>query len=516
MKNEKMYEAIGNINEDYIKSAHAPRVKRQTVWVKWGAMAACLCLIVGAVIVSGRFILNGGNPVVEPPGTEQTYEHGASGDNDLSYMYYPGPILPLTVQENGDGITAERNIDFNFSPYITQVGSYENKNGVQTYETYRAESIITDSYTLKNETGKDLTVTLLYPYIGALVDIKDNLNISVDGFEIPVALHFGKYLGEYEGVWGDEQRESGSVNLKQLYSFEQYAELLSDNEYSKSAFDDLPELNQNVIVYKLHDFVCNTETDNGNPSLTMEFYADSQKTTVFSYGMDGASWDEESGYHARIKGGIEYQPYAEEGKQYPSDGYVILVGEDIHEYKIISSEGAENISCTVTRYETTLGEIVQDLLKVHLEEDTLSLNLNYGLTAELLLTVGALGDNPIERYETNMLESIFDDVQSEKRIIYGSFDVTIPEGKSIAFTAVVVKDGSVDYAGDNLDKNGYDMATKLGSNLTFTAQTASVSEYSEIEIVRQNFGFDLSSGINEVSLDINKPHYWMEVSKLGK
>ena len=58
------------------------------------------------------------------------------------------------------------------------------------------------------------------------------------------------------------------------------------------------------------------------------------------------------------------------------------------------------------------------------------------------------------------------------------------------------------------------MATTLGSNLTFTEQTASISGYDEIEIISQNFGFDLPGGIIEVVLDSNQDHYWMEIQKV--
>ena len=78
----------------------------------------------------------------------------------------------------------------------------------------------------------------------------------------------------------------------------------------------------------------------------------------------------------------------------------------------------------------------------------------------------------------------------------------------------MLKDASIDYVGKDQGKDGYDMATRLGSNLTLTEQTASISGYDEIEIVVQNFGFDLTNGITNVTLDINQDHYWMEIRKI--
>lgn len=46
---------------------------------------------------------------------------------------------------------------------------------------------------------------------------------------------------------------------------------------------------------------------------------------------------------------------------------------------------------------------------------------------------------------------------------------------------------------DPCPTNGYDMVTGLGSNLIFTRQTASLEDRGQIEIVRQNFGFDIEN-----------------------
>ena len=64
---------------------------------------------------------------------------------------------------------------------------------------------------------------------------------------------------------------------------------------------------------------------------------------------------------------------------------------------------------------------------------------------------------------------------------------------------------------DPCPTNGYDMVTRLGSNLIFTEQTASLEDRGRIEIVRQNFGFDIENGIDEVELDMEEPHYYLEV-----
>lgn len=50
MTNEKLYEAIGDISDNKIKEAKQVRKAKQPIWLKWGAMAACLCLVVVGVL----------------------------------------------------------------------------------------------------------------------------------------------------------------------------------------------------------------------------------------------------------------------------------------------------------------------------------------------------------------------------------------------------------------------------------------------------------------------------------
>ena len=50
MTNEKLYEVLGDINEKHINEARAYHKAKKPGWVKWGAIAACLCLMVPLTI----------------------------------------------------------------------------------------------------------------------------------------------------------------------------------------------------------------------------------------------------------------------------------------------------------------------------------------------------------------------------------------------------------------------------------------------------------------------------------
>ena len=521
MKSDELLDAIGEAKDEYVQDVRKGKVNKMPGWAKWtSAIAACLVLALGL----NMFINMGGNA-------------GGGGDADLHYMYYVVPVLPLTVQGDAAGITATRNVDYNFSGYYTYQNSYEDSKGETVYyDKYDNKAYVTDSYILTNETDEDKTVTLLYPHIGNMREYINYPSITVDGNSITTTMHPGPYTGGFEGAWGSN--EAGTINIAALDCFEGYQALLSTDDYLNSAFDAFPVLDQKVYVYHMHDFVYSeTETD-GSPTLSFDFYIDYDKTYVFSYGTNGASFDYESGYCSRRKGGIEYRPNVAPERQHPDDGYIILLGEDLEEYTLQGyqdggcdpGEELNDLSCTITRYESTLGEVLADLMPEYLEEMINQLDadrfgvkppagipsqeLYLGLAAELLESYGQIGTTPVERYDTGMLEDIFSAVYTDGRVIYFSFEVMIPAGESITVAAGQPKDASMDYIGNDKDKDGFDMATKLGSNLTFTEQTASICRYEEIEIVGQNFGFDLENGVTKVILDLNQDHYWLQIRKI--
>ena len=524
MKSEDLLDAIGEAKDEYVQDVRNGKGAQKRPWKKWGAaIAACLVLALGL------------NAVLENLGANT----GTGGDVDLNYMHYMGPVLPLTVLGDPDGITAARNVDYNFSGYYTHQEHYTDETGEPVYyDRYDNTAFVTDSYVLTNHSGEDKTVTLQYPFAGNLQEWKYYPTVSVNGKPVTVVMHPGPYSGGFTGVTGSDAVES--LNLDPLENFEGYQALLSDGAYKDSAFDPFPVLDQTVYVYKLHDYIYSKTTEKVNPTLSFSFYIDYDKTTVFSYGMNGATWDPESGYCARRTGGIEYRPNVDPEFQHPDPSYVILMGEDLENYTLQGykngacnpGEELNDLGCTVTRYETTLGEIMASLIPdyqarrfAQVEENpadnipgglpTLE-ELHLGLSAELLCTYGVIGNTPVERYELGELESIFSEALSNSRVIYLTFAVTVPAGGTVAVEAAQVKDASVDFIGNDKDKDGFDMATKLGSNLTFTEQTASICRFEEIEIVAQNFGFDLENGVTKVTLDTTQEHYWIQVRKIHR
>lgn len=60
MTNETLYRAMGDISETYIAEARAFRKTQKHRWIKWGGIAAALCLVLGAALLSNILGIGGG------------------------------------------------------------------------------------------------------------------------------------------------------------------------------------------------------------------------------------------------------------------------------------------------------------------------------------------------------------------------------------------------------------------------------------------------------------------------
>lgn len=508
MRSETFLDILSEVDESLLARCDAkPRPILRRLAKPLGAIAALFAVAVIGVGV-GVTLGRGGNGAAEA---------GGGGADGLSYMNYIGPVLPLTVLDGGEDITAERHINYDFSPYA---------------DSYYGEIRLSDSYTLTNTAAEDRTLTLAYPLAEQLSSYADRLpTITVDGKTMEMSYYPGAYTGGYMGVWGKKDPE-GTVNMDPLSSFEEYRALLSDDGYMKMALGELPVLDQPVIVYEITDPVILTaeEKQGVNPTLAFSFTSDEEKTVVMTYGMNGMSRDSKKHY-SRHSFGVNEPGERHYGE--PEFAYVILMGEDITGYTLQGYEdggcdrGEEiDITATVNRLEMTLGEFLmarivenradRDSTSEHatIGDAIISDEVYLGLAAELLLRDGILSEHGAERYRWGRLEDILSAVHHNDRILYLTFELTIPAGGHVTVDCEMIRDAHEDFVGEKMGLGGYDMATTLGSDLSFTVQTASVTSTEGIEIVEQNFGFDLTKGITEVVLDLNIDHYWMEVRRL--
>lgn len=495
----------------------------------WMGACACLALIVGLGVglYTGRIPLPGGNG-----------GGGAGHSEGSTFLSYAGPVFPLTLAEENAHITARREVTLDFAPWeAVWVEDPESDSG--GYARRTTDVLVTDSYTLTNSSQEDQTVSVLYPFSSALYQLGKELPVlRADGAELETALRVGAYSGGFEGVWNGAigGGPEGSVNLDYAESWEDYQTLLSDGTYLQNALGTGPDVRSiPVTVYQFTDPYGPPKDDEAgipNPTLRASFDLDYDETIILSWGFHGGSFDRENG--RMIQSFSIPQPGEPD---YGEDVYYLLVvGEDIENLTTggYVTGGAdpdtpvlEGCGVTVERYESDLDTVLRELLEPYWEgqewEDSygkvqwkVDFETWYRAFLEYLLSYGNLSPDAAERYGAGLLESIAGDVSVIDRVCWLETQLTVPAGGSVELTASLTKEASFDYGcaqTENLGVYGYDLVTRLGSNLTCTAQTATLLDRGQIEIVRQNFGFDLENGITTVPLDPGTEHYYLEVRR---
>lgn len=504
MNREELFDGISDIREELIEEADRCELKKtRPIWKRLTAMAAVIALTIG-VGTAGFWIIFG-------PMKSNAGGGGDSHTTDeaIDYMYYTGPVFPLASLSGSAGITVSRNVNYDFSPYLDQNGPWE--------------AAVTDSYLLTNTTGQDITLELSYPFAGDLGDSAVYLPvITVGGEKTEADLHVGPYSGGFEGVWGSD--EEGTYNLDYIESWQEYQALLENGTYRELAYSGDFTLDIPVIVYRVDNYrILDTEKNAANPTLNFEFRLDGD-TTIFTWNSNGGRNNSEKGQYQRHISDLDntYRP--------PEAMYLLLAGDDLAEYTLQGyvnggcDKGEEmDITADVTRYETTLEAFLRERMEFTpqpgSEDATISDYLTedeyFSCIMDMFWSYSELGQAPMERYDFGMLEDYVYGALRLSRVMYLSFTVTIPAGESVEITAAMAKEASYDFDGagrSKTDCHGYDMMTTLDSDLAFTAQTASLTTTEGIVILSQNFGFDLENGVTAVTLDLNVPHYWLEVA----
>ena len=529
MKAERLFRVLGIVDPALVEEAYAVR---RRPWRRWAALAACLALAVGfGWMAAGGFRgygsgMSGGSAPIggttgAPANSGYFGDSGGGGvgvEDGILFMSYGGPVLPLTAIEDTAGLTAERAVTWDFAPGTNSHG-----------ETRQWGAVVTDGYMLRNGTGTDITVTALYPFTGTLDNISlTRPEVTVDGEAVEPELVAGAYSGGFQSTFGAEIPDT--MNLDALNSWEEYRVLLEDGRYLEQALGAYPVLDMPVTVYEFSDFAAPLEEYHA-ATQAVSFDIDEDATQIFTYGFNGAEWDE---------GFRRYSYFVPDGKRREPDlKLLVVLGEDIGDYALAGyqdggcdpGEEIEGVSCTVARRETTLDAVLERLCRYYAERyaggrvsdqgnafDHIPFEMYRGAAAELLSRHGALADAPMDRYMDGRLDDILSETLSHDRVLYLAFPVTVPAGGSVTVDCVLWKEPSFDYGcsdSENEGLQGYDMVTTLGSSLEFTAQRAAVVNAGGVTITGGNFGFKLEDGEDVVELDLEKEHYYLEVRAEG-
>lgn len=523
MRAERLFRVLGMVDPALVEEALAVR---RRAWKAWAAMAACLALVICAGfgwLVSGGFQgygnaggMSGGTSSGSCLPEEPAADSGAGGagiEEGLSFLSYAGPVFPLTTAEDPAGLTAERTVTWDFTPGVYPDG-----------EPRQWGAEVEDAYTLSNPTGEELTVTALYPFSGSFDRLLETWpQVTVEGRETEAVLYAGAYSGGFQSTFGGETENT--FNLASPENWTAYKTLLESGAYLEQALGEGPALDMPVTVYQFSDFAAPHEE---YPAATqaIAFDIDPEKTTILTYGINGMDWD---GNFRR------YSYFVPDGvRNEPDLKLLIVLGEDLGPYTLEGfqdggcdrGEEIDGVSCTVTRRETSMDAVLDQLCAYSRERwartwgdragslELVSQEMYQRAVAELLTQYGLFSAAPMDRYTDGRLDDILQETLSQDRVLYLGFPVTVPAGGEIQVTLGFWKEPSFDYAcsgSENQDLQGYDLVTRLGSGLTFTRQRVVLENEEHVEVTGQNLGLDPDEGITSVDLDLEQEHYYLEI-----
>lgn len=492
-KSERLFEAIGQLPPELVEEAlcYEPPLRENkrkgiSAGQYTGMIAAILVLVMFAVPLFGLTAIYSGGL-----GSSGGYTAGANpGAAGNVYSSYAGPVFPLLSREDPSGVTAERNVDFDFA---SDMGT---------------SALVEDSYILTNRTETEQTLELLYPTLYSIAE-ETGPDITVDGQAAEAT------------VWAGDAALVGGCGIE---SWKGYETLLEDGRYLEKALSGEDAiLAETVTVYEITNIQLPNAPEGAGtwdpssswrPLLGFTATFGPETRGILTYGFNSGT--------TLVEGKKRYG--ADLSRSLPEKLWLIALGGSLTDYTVEGfngyndSGGSELIGVTaeVETCETTLEEILRQLLPDYLRQKNSSGDWEYDTDEAFILGLCVqLARDGIEEfamYDTGMLEEIIGRSLTQERVAYWSFTVTIPAGGSVTVSARQTKYGSYSYVSDLPDSvKGYDMVTSLGSNLTFTGQTASVSNGENIEITEQNFGFDLENGITRVTLDMQEPEYYLNV-----
>lgn len=419
------------------------------------------------------------------PGIFLNTEGSGSGE----FQFYRGPVLPMTSLYGAEGIDVQRNVNFDFSPY---------EQDKDYLHVGKGAAGITDTYILTNTTTEAKTVELVYSFQAQFIDHPEEFpTIQVDGNTISPKL--------YPSVDTEEL-------VRNAYNFERYSQVLTENDFLSAALHQPEKLDIPVTAYHFTDLAHDGSEAASYPMLVLR-YALEENTTVWTMAADVLGTDDDGKQRLMFRVDRGEAWVFTQGGTLTDPEYGGNKG-----YNLSEASALENVTFRLEAYETTLGDVIQKMAHNYdfWAIEGLDSYPNPGHVTPEILAEGAVKRIHVMGYlepsdRTRVIESLFYDVITEPRMMYFVFPVEVGIGQSVTVEASFIQEPSHDLSGPKHYREGYDMATKLGSDLHFTGLTASLSNTSPIELGKQNFGFDLVNGITEVTLDLQVDRYYLEV-----
>lgn len=511
-RERKLFDAVTYVKEELIEETQDFLDKKEGKkfkWRTWKLVAASLFLVLslGSFAIWQNYLPFGGS---RSPGS------GSSGyDGDLlDFMSYAGPVLPLSLDKTSESIKAERSIIYDFP--------FEKEESIRV-----RGSQIKDQYTLTNTSKEDIEVNIIYPFVSNYNELhKDIPTLFIDDKKIEANIYPGSYKGNF--MEKNSKESDIDLGLARVNNWKDFKKILEDGTYIDNAFSAYPDLNQKVIVYEFTDFIAPLDQYKA-ASQAISFKIDSNKTNILHCGFNGMKWNDDG-----LREYSYFVPNPEHENKIDNVKMLIIFGEDIGEYELEGYKDGgtekgnelEGVSVKISRYEDILSHVIEKTLNQdYFKQDENNLleliekEMFLGSLTEFFYYHNILGHEITDWHASEGLMEIASEVKVMDRVFYLEYPIKIASGESLSILADFYKKPSFDFSGAKTKKQGiqgYDLATKLDSNLNINSLEAEIRNIKNIEIVNQNFGFDISKDLTKVNLDPSVDYYYLEIRPVEK
>jgi len=188
-----------------------------------------------------------------------------------------GDSLARALAQAEPALSADREVLLDCAPYA---------------EENAAAITVADRYTIRNDSGEDCTVTVLYPFVSSLSDL-DSLrpSLTADGAAVRSTLYPGAFPGWFGPASAEPELAEERWNIRHAESWTEYQTLLTGSYQADAlAPKTLPE--QTVYVYS---FTASGNTTASAATLAITVDADPEQTTILTYGINGYGLDDATG-----------------------------------------------------------------------------------------------------------------------------------------------------------------------------------------------------------------------------
>ncbi len=542
MKKEELFEAIGEIDDKLLlrkTSKKKSRVKGFVITTM--AAAACLALVVGVAGLinktwgSERILtttesdsqtptvdekgenlvpsLDGGfgcdeGSDIEPVEYTDLNQAGiapksdASSDDGINF----GPLMPMTFTEANGNVTADRDITYDFTDSPA--------NGITT---------IVDQYVLTNTSTEAQTLTYLYPYTGYRYEILENKPVvTVDGKDTMPAIE--------NGIYKDYTAYGEISSYLQLSSTDDYHTMLKEDVAGTVPKIDESIMSEKVTVYEF-GYPFEEEAVYPTKMCTLVRVAKENMNSVYCVNMSllyedemyvyyGYLYDEEEDFKVTCM--LYHKPMLIFVGNAPDNiiAYSGYLDEETWDYV-----PGEEISVDANVYECSFKELATELADAKLEGTEYAENEEYKeLFLDKLMIM--ISDSVAYRRSGAQMDTVYYMTGPNCDLAWFVDDAWRPYGFYLLKNTITVEAGesiTIRFEYDRIGKYweepedkykgifGYDNTPNLGTNITFTGQSATIADNGDIEIVEQNYGFDLKNNIREVELEMDVERYYMYV-----